>query len=231
MRTTFKYLSAVSLLAAAAVSLPMSASAGCATLRPTCSTYSYPPATRHYSAPVTRSYRHHGWSSSRPVHRAFETAPCPPNTSPQPDGTCLIRGYSTGLYGTTRSHHSYTSSYLPAYSYGSSAYSGSSYYGSGTYGHTEYLPCPAGTVQQPDRSCLVAGGVLRTPGYGTSYGSPHAGTYSWTGYGEAVPVTGQATPIYAAPATRSAPEVVIYTGGATSPAAYQPVALPYPTYR
>lgn len=215
---TVKYMSAITLLAALTVSLPSVASAGCSSYRSSCSTYSYPVVSRHYSGPTTRSYYSSSWSTSRPIHHSYQTANCPSNTSRQPDGTCLLRHYSSGIYGT---HGIYGSSY----SYGSSIYSGRSY-STGLYGHTEYLPCPHGTVQQPDRSCLVSGGVLRTPGYSSSYISPYTGTYSWSSYGQAVPVAP-----YAAPAAQSGPEVVIYTGGAQAPTTYQPVATHYPVYR
>lgn len=221
---TLKYVSALSLMAAVTVSLPTAAFAGCATFRPTCSTQSYPTVSRHYSAPVIRSRHNSYWTGIQPIHRSFETAPCPPNTSQQPDGTCLLRGYSSGHYGSSLTYGSSYGYSYPSHSYGSSIYSGPSF-SSSLYSQTEYLPCPPGTVQQADRSCLVAGGVLRTPGYGSQYSPPYEGTYSWTGYEQAAPI---ATPSYVQPVPRSAPEVVIYTGGAS--AGYQPIASPYGTY-
>ena len=192
----------VSVLTAVCLSMPSTAEAGCNNWRTTCSTHSFPTVTRHYSASVKRTYHRSSWRSPQRFQRHFETAPCPSNTSPQPDGTCLIRGHGySGFIGST--------------SYGHSSFRTHSY---GSYGHVEHVPCPPGTVQQPDRTCLVSGSPIGTPTY-------HSGHYTSHYWGAPAPYATTA-PAYPAPVQSGAPEIVIYTGGSRPPANVQPV----PTY-
>ncbi|MEM7729686.1 MAG: hypothetical protein AAF311_10480 [Pseudomonadota bacterium] len=164
--------------------LPSSAMAGCATLRPTCHSVGAPLIHRaptihrshvvhrsHYDRPVLSAPAHAVW------HR--EVADCPPNTSRQFDGTCLLHGrYGFGGYGHSgigfssphrtfgSGHHTSHAlhSSFPVHTSGSFLHGSSGLYGG--FGSREYLPCPPGTITQPDRTCLASGGV----GFGSHIG-------------------------------------------------------------
>ncbi|MEL6686084.1 MAG: hypothetical protein AAFP97_00510 [Pseudomonadota bacterium] len=85
---------------------------------------------------------------------------CPSGTSLQPDGTCMMRGSHFGsstprFVGSTpistRFYTSFGSSSFPSTRSHTSSFSGN------------YVPCPPGTVQQPDQSCLVSNTGFGTP--------------------------------------------------------------------
>ncbi|MGB3455908.1 MAG: hypothetical protein WBG08_08765 [Litorimonas sp.] len=227
------------------LALPAPAIAGCFSGPSVCNGQILP--SHSYRAPVirstvrpafhsTRTVRHgHGGSVfgttyRQPVFRqsAFqasilstgfsrEIAPCPSNTSPQPDGTCLVRGgFGTfgrsGLFAPTRTSLSRSYGSLPPLHGGYASSFRQSFPTRAVTVNAGYLPCPAGTTPQPDNSCLsnpgfvghnyggFAMGGFPTHSFGTTHIAQPSTIGVSTAFGTPVSPYGQSYPISVAPA-------------------------------